>query len=389
LQRIYAAVFGSGLGHVTRVEAITEALRQTLDCEFLYSSFDEAYEYLIKYKRPVNLAPAVDVKWNLTGGFSGTDTLIRFPYAFSGFGRQISFESEKISEFNPRVVLSDSRLSAVFAAKSRFYPVVTILNQIRILFPPRFRKGSYGDMLERIEADLLGLFWAASNEILFPDLPPPFTIGEANVARVDVANKVRFTGFMIPKTKIPEERMNKVRSALQLDQRPLVFMQISGPNVTKEAFVEPALEAAKELGARYNVVLSRGIPSGSNLPSRLESGAWIYDWCPVKDELFHMSDVLVARSGHTTLSQCIDVAKPSVVVPIFNHSEQIWNAQKFSRLGLGISILSERLTPERLGSSVDLCIEDSRYKDNMEKLKEISDKFNGIAAAANVLREFL
>jgi UDP-N-acetylglucosamine--N-acetylmuramyl-(pentapeptide) pyrophosphoryl-undecaprenol N-acetylglucosamine transferase len=387
--RVYAAVFGSGLGHVTRVDAIANSLQKTNNCEFLYSSFDEAYDYLKKYKRNVNYAPSVDVKWNLTGGFSGSDTIIRFPYAFSGFGKQISFEIERISDFNPRVVLSDSRLSAVFAAKARFYPVVTILNQIRILFPPRFRKGHYGDLLERMEADMLGLFWSASNEILFPDLPPPFTIGEANISNVDVANKVTFTGFMIPKTPISAERLTKARSLLQLDNRPIVFMQISGPNATKAAFVDSALESAAKLALRYNVIVSKGLPAGSTLPSRLAGGAWIYDWCPIKDELFALSDVLVARSGHTTISQCISVAKPSVLIPIFNHSEQIWNAQKFERLGLGISIMSQRLTAERLEHSVDSCIEDSKFKESMQKLKSISDRYDGIKAASEVLKEFL
>lgn len=389
MQRIYAAVFGSGLGHVTRVDAIANELGQDGKYEFLYSTFDEAYDYLKKYNRQVNYAPSVDVKWNFAGGVSGAGTLLRFPYAFSGFGKQISFEIEKISKFNPRVVLSDSRLSAVFAAKTKFYPVVTILNQIRILFPPRFRKGSYGDFLERMEADLLGLFWSASNEILFPDLPPPNTIGEANISHVDVSNKVRFTGFMIPKLALSQDRLAKVRTALQMNSRPVIFVQISGPNATKRAFVEPALEAASKLSSRYNVVVSKGMPSGTTVPTRLSSGAWIYEWCPIKDELFALSDVLVARSGHTTISQCINVAKPSVVVPIFNHSEQIWNAKKFEKLGLGIAIRSERLTAERLEKAVDSCIEDKRYKQNMERLKQISDRYNGIRAASDVLREFL
>jgi UDP-N-acetylglucosamine--N-acetylmuramyl-(pentapeptide) pyrophosphoryl-undecaprenol N-acetylglucosamine transferase len=389
LQRIYAAVFGSGLGHVTRVDAIAQDLRQTDDCQFLFSSFDEAYDYLKKYDRAVNYAPSVDVKWNLAGGFSGANTFKRFPYAFSGFGKQISFETEKISQYNPRVVLSDSRLSAVFAAKSRFYPVVTILNQIRILFPPRFRVGTYGDLLERLEADLLGLFWSMSNEILFPDLPPPYTIGEANISHVDVSNKVKFTGFMTPKVPISVDRLAKVRNLLQLGDKPIIFMQISGPNATKGAFIEAALHAATKIADKYNVVVSKGLPTGSTIPSRLSSGTWVYEWCPIKDELFALSDVLVARSGHTTLSQCINVAKPSVVVPIFNHSEQIWNARKFQYLGLGIAIPSEKLTAQRLEKSIELCVEDQRYKENMLRLKRISDRYDGIRAAADVLREFL
>ncbi|MHB1909112.1 MAG: glycosyltransferase [Nitrososphaerales archaeon] len=386
MHRIYSAIFGSGLGHVTRVHEIAKRLP---DCSFEYSSFDEAYDYLLKYNEKVFYAPSVAVRWNLAGGVSGSGTLIGAPRSFATFLDQVNFERKKISRFNPRVVLSDSRLSAVIAGKSLFYPVITILNQIRILFPPRFRKGVFSSFLERLEADILGLYWSLSNEILVPDLPPPFTISEANVSRVSVSNRIHYTGFMTPKLDIPDERLAKVRSSLALDSRPIVFVQISGPNKTKDSFLGPALESSSYLARKYNVIISKGFPSGSTTPIKLANGAWVYDWCPVKDELFQLSKVLVARSGHNTLSQCINAAKPSVVVPIFNHSEQIWNAKKFAKLGLGIEIRSESLTAKKLEISVETCLEDSSYQNNMEKLKQISSKFEGIEAAANIVRGFL
>lgn len=386
---MYSAVFGSGLGHVTRVYEIAERLKATDDCAFEYSTFDEAYDFLKKYDQPVSYAPSVAVRWNFAGGVSGSSTIVGGPRSLANFVGQVSFERKKISRFNPRVVLSDSRLSAVIASKSLLYPVVTILNQIRILFPPRFRKGRFSSALERLEADILGLYWSLSNEILVPDLPPPFTISEANVSHVSIANKIHFTGFMTPKFDIPSDRLAKIKSSLQLDSRPVIFIQISGPNATKGSFIRPAIESTFFLSKKYNVIVSKGLPSGSTVPSKLANGAWVYDWCPIKDELFLLSQVLVTRSGHTTLSQCINAGKPSVVVPIFNHSEQIWNAKKFSRLGLGIEILSEDLTATRLESAVEDCMEDTTYRDNMEKLRQISSKFDGIEAAANIVRGFL
>jgi UDP-N-acetylglucosamine--N-acetylmuramyl-(pentapeptide) pyrophosphoryl-undecaprenol N-acetylglucosamine transferase len=389
LRKVYSAVFGSGLGHITRVFSIARILEKENDIQFAYSSFDEAYDFLKRYNKEVEYSPSVAVRWNLAGGFSGSSTIFGFPRTMAAFLSQVTFERKKISAFNPRVVLSDSRLSAVIASKSLLYPVITILNQIRILFPPRFRNGLFSAGLERMEADFLGLFWSLSDEVLVPDLPPPFTISEANVSHVDIANKVYFTGFMAPKVSIPEERIAKARSVLQLDSRPIIFIQISGPNPTKEAFIQPALQVASTLAKNYNVVISKGLPSESTLPTRLAKGVWVYEWCPIKDELFVLSDLLVTRAGHTTISQCINAGKPSVLVPIFNHSEQIWNAEKFARLGLGIEIKSENLTPKELESAVDQCMNDSNYSNNVQKLKLISDKFDGIEEAANIVRGFL
>jgi UDP-N-acetylglucosamine--N-acetylmuramyl-(pentapeptide) pyrophosphoryl-undecaprenol N-acetylglucosamine transferase len=389
LNKVYSAVFGSGLGHVTRVFSIAKLLEKSSECKFEYSAFDEAFDFLRRYDQLVHYAPSIAVKWNIAGGFSGSSTVIGFPYTLARFSSQLTFERKKISDFQPKVILSDSRLSAVLAGKSLSYPVVTILNQIRILFPPRFRRGLFPAGLERIEADFLGLFWSLSDKVLIPDLPPPYTISEANVSHVDIANKVHFTGFMMPKFSVPEERISKAKSILQLDSRPVVFIQISGPNATKEAFIRPAIDSASLLSKDFNVIISKGIPSESTIPAKLASGAWVYDWCPIKDELFVLSDILVARAGHTTISQCINVAKPSVLIPIFNHSEQIWNAEKFEQLGLGIQIRSENLNPERLKAAVEECENDRFYTDNMRKLKQVSDRHDGTEEAADIVKSFL
>jgi UDP-N-acetylglucosamine--N-acetylmuramyl-(pentapeptide) pyrophosphoryl-undecaprenol N-acetylglucosamine transferase len=389
LRRVYSAVFGSGLGHITRVFAIAKILEKYSDCQFRYSAFDEAFDFLKKYEQDVLYAPSVAVRWNVAGGFEGRSTIFGFPNTSAAFLAQVSFERQKISSYNPQVIISDSRLSAVLAGKSLLYPVVTILNQIRLLFPPRFRKGMFSAILERVEADFLGLFWSVSDEVLIPDLPPPFTISEANVSHVDIANKIYFTGFMMPKNSVSQEKVAKARSALQIDSRPVIFIQISGPNATKGAFIRAALESASALAGKYNVVISKGLPSESTVPTRLANGAWVYGWCPIKDELFAMSDLLVARAGHTTISQCINAGKPSVLVPIFNHSEQIWNAEKSARLGLGVEIRSEYLTAKTLVSAVNQCLNDSSYSNNVKKLKLISDKFDGIQEAANIVKGFL
>ncbi len=389
MQRIYASVFGSGLGHVTRVHAIAEELSTDSCAEFLYSSFDEAYDYLRRQKERVIFAPPISIEWNVAGGVSVMETMINFPRAFSDFSRQVEFEDRVISKYDPKLVISDSRLSAVFGAKRRSKPVVTILNQVRVLFPPRFRHTFVSEILERYEADILGLMWSLSEEILFPDLPPPYTIGEANIARTDSAGKVKYIGFMISRGRIANERIEKVRSSLGIDERPTIFVQISGPNASKKSFLDPVIECAKILGRRCNVVISKGLPTGSAEPVRLSGGGWLYDWCPTKDELFAIADVLVARSGHTTIGQCINLGKPAVLVPIFNHSEQIWNASKFSRLGLGVEIRSELLNTKNLEDAVNSCLEDSKYVAAAERLQRISEPLDGIERATRVVKTFL
>ncbi|MHB1868922.1 MAG: glycosyltransferase [Nitrososphaerales archaeon] len=388
MDKIYFPIFGSGLGHVTRIYGLAKYLREEGD-EFRYSTFDEAFEFLEERGEKVQLCPSVDLKWNESGGFSSGSSIVRFPLLMHAFSKQIEFEKNNISDFDPDIVVCDSRLSAVFAARLKSTPVVTILNQFKILFPPRFRGGLGSRLLERISGNMLGLFWSLSDEILMPDLPPPYTISEANVTGSDVANRVRYVGFMSPKTIVSEDRIWKARASLELGNRPLVLIQISGPRATKTRLTEVAMESADQISKDCNVVISLGQPNGSIEPRKFANNSWLYEWCPIKDELFVLSDVIVARAGHTTISQCVDLGKPAVYVPISNHSEQIWNAEKCQKLGIGVELKSEDLSAKNLIGAVEGCLNDSRYAENVQKLKSVSDRYNGTQTAARIIRSYL
>jgi UDP:flavonoid glycosyltransferase YjiC (YdhE family) len=387
-RKIYFAVFGSGLGHVARVLDLTERLRGD-GYEFRYSSSDQALNYLNTNGKEKNVmrSPSLDVEWTKDGGFSSRDFLPRFRFMFNAFLKQVAFEEGSITQFNPRLVVSDSRLSAVLAARIKSYPVITMLNQFKVNLPPRFQ-GRVGRVYERIGGNVLGLLWSLSDLVLMTDLPPPYTIGEANLLGTDVSNIVRFVGFTSPKLELSEERLLKAKRSLDIDDRPIVFCQISGPDATKERFKDIVLQAAQQISQKYNFVISMGYTGGSTEPKRLADGTWLYDWCPIRDELFILSEVLVSRAGHRTIGQCIDAGKPAVLIPIRNHSEQLGNADKFHRLGLGIAIKPEGLSAEKLVESVEYCLTDSKYKSNVESVRTISKRYDGIERCAEIIDSF-
>jgi len=389
LNSVYFAVFGSGLGHATRILDIAERLGP-IGNRFRYSCSAQGLEYIRVHKPEADAieCPPFDVEWTEEGGFSGKDFLLHFPFMLRSFFRQATFEAESVAKFGPKVVVSDSRLSAVLAAKSKSYPVITMLNQFKVILPPRFRGDAIGRFYERIAGDALGLMWSLSKQVLLTDLPPPYTIGEANVAGTDLSNIVRYVGFTSPSLEVSEDRLQKAREVLGFDRRPLVFFQISGPDATKKRFIDTALKSAGVISSKYKVVISMGHLGGSEEPRRLADGTLLYDWCPIKDELFMLSDVLVTRSGHRTIGQCIDAGKPAVLVPIRNHSEQLGNADKFQRLGLGIVAPSETLDAQRLADSIDSCMRDPKYRKNVEAVGLVSKKYKGIEKCAEIINSY-
>jgi UDP-N-acetylglucosamine--N-acetylmuramyl-(pentapeptide) pyrophosphoryl-undecaprenol N-acetylglucosamine transferase len=390
LRRVYFAVFGSGLGHVTRTLDIAKVV-ETRGGRIRYSSSGQGLEY-IRTRQPESDAvesPFIDVDWAEDGSFSARAFMLRFPHMFNSFLRQVAFEAGSIEGYSPNVTVSDSRLSAVLAASWKSSPLVTILNQFKVTIPPRFRSKLFGRIYERIAGDGLGLLWSLSDQVLVTDLPPPYTIGEANVAGTDMSNIVSYVGFTSPPLQASETRLSDVRASLGFDGRPIVFVQISGPDPTKERFIKAVLKSAQTLSRRYNVVVSRGYLGGSGQPTRLADGTLLYDWCPVRDELFLLSSLIVSRSGHRTIGQCIDSEKPAVLVPIRNHSEQLGNADKFQRLGLGLYITQETLTPERLIDSVDTCLSDPRFARNVKRVARLSRRYRGVEKCAEVINSYV
>jgi len=389
VRKIYFAVFGSGLGHATRALDIAECLGTEGDT-VRYSCSGQGLRYIRGQRPGVDAVecPSLDVEWTEEGSFSSRAFLVHFPHMLRSFSRQVAFEAESIAKFAPAVAVSDSRLSPILAAKSRSYPVITMLNQFKVTLPPRYRGDALGRLYERIAGDVLGLLWSLSDEVLLTDLPPPYTIGEANVAGTDLTRIVRYVGFTSPGLHVTEDRLQKAREVLGFDGRPLVFFQISGPDATKKRFIDIVLKSAGALAGRYKVVVSMGYLGGSGEPRRLADGTLLYDWCPIKDELFTLSDVMVARSGHRTIGQCIDAGKPAVLVPIHNHSEQLGNADKFQRLGLGIAISPDGLDPVRLTDAVDSCMRDSKFKKNLEAVGLVSKKYRGVEKCAEIIGSY-
>ncbi len=374
---------------MTRVIDIAQRLGADWD-KIRYSCSGQGLEYIRTHHPQMDAVecPHLDVEWTEDGGFSSRGFVVHFPFMLRSFLNQVAFEAESIAKFEPRVAVSDSRLSAVLAAKARSCPVITMLNQFKVTLPPRYRGDALGRLYERIAGDVLGLMWSFSEQVLLTDLPPPYTIGETNVAGTDLSRIVRYVGFTTPSLEVSEDRLQKAREVLGFDRRPLIFFQISGPDATKRRFIDMVLKASDDLARRYKIVISMGYLEGSGEPRRLAGGTLLYDWCPIKDELFMLSDVMVARAGHRTIGQCIDAGKPAVLIPIHNHSEQLGNADKFQKLGLGIAVLPGELTPEKLTDAVDSCMRDPRYKQNLEALRLISKRYQGIEKCTEVIGSY-
>ncbi|AFU58718.1 putative glycosyltransferase [Candidatus Nitrososphaera gargensis Ga9.2] len=359
--------------------------------EVQFSSYGEAASYVsLRGYKCVTVA-AVEFAWSMEGGFSVKNSLANIPLWFANFSKQVNQETRNMTACNPDIVVSDSRLSPLVAARLLKIPSIVVLNQVKLLLSPRLRELAVSRLFENMVGEFLGSMWTMADRILVPDLPPPYTIAAHNIWEVgSAAQKLEYIGFASPKPHVSKEQVDKVADSLGLDRsRPVVFIHVSGPAQTRPALIRVALEAVKKLDPKIQFVISEGNPKGESEPRRIGESGWYYGWCPVRDEIFALSDLLVLRGGHVALSQAIQFGKPVVTVPIENHGEQLGNSAKVAELGMGVMLHPKGLKPEQLADAISQVLGNAQYRNKAAELQSLTENLNGIDNVAQIVRSYL
>lgn len=377
MHRVYIGCFGSGLGHATRMLEIADRLRGNGDV-VRFSSSGEVADYVEARGYECNRLPLADVKYSEDGGMSLRATVAGSPQILARTYRQLYLEMGNLKRFQPDVVLSDSSVSTVFAARTLKIMVYTIINQLNLAAPATSRRVG-ASLLSGGTTAGLAKVWEMSDAILVPDLPPPYTISESSLSS-GVARKVRYIGFLRGKEEANNDSTSRAFAA---DPRPKLFWQVSGPPQTRGPLVRAALTIASALSGAYAFVISEGNPAGARSAASFEWG-WRFGWCDSTETFLRECDVFVSRAGHGSIAKAIAASKPSLLIPIPQQTEQAGNAAKATKLGVAISIPQERLSVESFRKAVEaLCREP--YLSKARRLGRIAASLDATSAIVNLV----
>jgi UDP-N-acetylglucosamine--N-acetylmuramyl-(pentapeptide) pyrophosphoryl-undecaprenol N-acetylglucosamine transferase len=385
MQRVYLAPYGVGLGHASRLLILAENMKEP-GIELHFSSFGEARNYIMSQGFVCEKVPPVEFMWGRDGQFSVMSNINKIPQWLVNLPIQVNKEIRYLKKFNPHIIISDSRLSPLIAARILNLPKILIINQIKLLLTPRLREFKAGRLFETCNGELMGGIWNMSDRILIPDLPPPYTISEGTINSVkSIKSKLDYVGFITPKAKITENSLSKAKEVLQIDStKPLIFVHISGPMGTRIPIIIKLIEVFKKASS-LQFVFSEGKSNGKVIPKKISSNMWYFEWCPYKDEIFFLSDVIIMRGGHTAMSQAIQYGKPIISIPIQSHGEQLANSYKIEKLGIGKAINSKTMNQTILIDALNELICDNSYQDRVSKLREISNKLDGIQNVKDIV----
>jgi UDP:flavonoid glycosyltransferase YjiC (YdhE family) len=334
--------------------------------------------------------PPIEFAWN-NGGFSVKNSISNIPLWFTNFARQVAQETRNIDTFDPNVVVSDSRLSPLVSSRVLGIPSIVILNQIKLLLSPRIREFRAARVFEKLNGEFFGNMWSIAEKLLIPDLPPPYTIAEHNIWNLEsVKKKMHYIGFTTPKWQGDNQAIRNVINSLNLDRKkPIIFIHISGPRETRLSLISTILDASKYFRKEIQYIISEGKPNGSTIPRKLSSSGWYYEWCPVRDEIFALSDLVVIRAGHEAISHAIEHGKPVVSIPIQNHGEQLGNSEKVDSMKIGIRLDPLNTNPPQIADTIHRILDDKSYLENVQKIKKITDRHDGINNALEIIKSFI
>ncbi|MDA4113174.1 MAG: hypothetical protein OK474_03925 [Thaumarchaeota archaeon] len=379
MKRVYIAIFGSGLGHATRMMAVVRRLQQD-GCDLMCSSSEEATGYLRMQGLACNDIPLVDVVFTENGNFSATDTMKVAPWLILKVFKQVGIEARNMIRFRPDVLLSDSLVSSVMASKLLGLKSVTVLNQLMLVSSPNTPR-RVAKLLSTGSITVGNEFWELSDRILFPDLPPPYTISESNLwDSGTVGARAEYIGLLtLPRSYDLDQETEKILQT----RKKIIFWQVSGPAKTRNHFLTKARGAAAALGAEYLSIISAGNPLGSSSPTAIEGG-YLYDWCLSKDVLIDRCDVMVSRAGHVTISDLILRGKPSILVPIAAQSEQIGNATKAQKLGVAVCIREEEFSVKAFVDAL-VYVGSDEMKRRCADLADYAGQFDAVGSIVRAL----
>jgi uncharacterized protein (TIGR00661 family) len=132
--------------------------------------------------------------------------------------------------------------------------------------------------------------------------------------------------------------------------------------------------------------MSLGYPNASTKPIR-NGSITVYDWLPNRFEHLKACDLVVARAGHGTLTQCICYGKPMILVPTPSHTEQLNNAKRAAELGIVEIVEQDDLSKQTLLEAVQTLLKDRRFEDRMGQIREDVIKLDGIETAVQNIME--
>ena len=208
---------------------------------------------------------------------------------------------------------------------------------------------------------------------------------ETAIKRIQNAKKIVLTGTPTREIKQNITVSDKIKEIEKYSLNPakptvLVFGGSQGAKRINETIIDLA---AKKLNKKYQILLVAGQKQYEEVKKELNKkgldinkldGIKVVPYIYEMVEAMNMADIMVCRSGATTITEIAKLGKPAIFIPLPNvsHNHQQYNAEVLKEVNAAEIINNDTLNAEDLSKTIERMLDKDALRIMGENAKKIA-----------------
>ncbi|MFY8127694.1 MAG: glycosyltransferase [Chitinophagaceae bacterium] len=323
-----------GLGHTTRCLLLIKCLLPLGYTVFFAGNKTQQSIVQAQFKNNVNFLDlnGYSVKYSINRWYLPIKIAIQIPKIISRIIYEHYWLKKQIKQHHIDLVISDNR----YGLFSKSIPVVFITHQLQILAPFNWMVF----LIQKINYWLIQKF----NLLLIPDVQESLNAaGCLSQPTKMPAIKAVYIGLL---NRFMSEQENSILSSTTPNN---ICILISGPEPQRTILEEIFFEQTNELN-HVKITVLRGLPNTIDNKTSSNLTVKYYNDLPQK-ELYNVlqnSDIIIARSGYTTLMEVLHLNKKLILIPTPGQTEQEYLANYLASQNIAIVASQNNLNVQEL-----------------------------------------
>lgn len=311
------------MGHATRCIPIIRSLLKNGYNVLLGS--DSAALLLLKKEFPAleHLElPAYDVTYTKKGSFFKWKLLLKLPHIKKTMQAEKKVVKQLVDEGKIQGIISDNRMGVL----SKKVPSVFMTHQLNVL------SGNTSYFSSKMHQRIIKNF----TECWVPDVAGPINLSGKLGHLTETDLTIKYIG--------PLSRMTKKSLPKKFD----ILCLLSGPEPQRTLLEEKLLELFSHSEKKIALVQGKVCDVKT---MQLSKNITVYNYLETEslEKLINQSEVVVSRSGYTTIMDLAVLNKPAFFIPTPGQYEQKYLAKKLKEQGIVPSCKQEKFTEKKLG----------------------------------------
>lgn len=320
-----------GLGHATRCIPIIQTL-QTQGYKIIVAVNKNQQQLLEQEITDVRFIflQGYEISYSKSQYFFGLKILTQVPKILWRIYKEHQWLKKLIKENKIDVVFSDNR----FGLFNKKIPSVFITHQLQIKAPYT--------LLEWVIQKINYCFINQYQQCWIPDVE-----GENNIAGSLSHPKI------LPKTPIHYIGcLSRFKQQTSLLKEYDVCILLSGPEPQRTLLEQKLLQQIATIKNK-KIVFVRGLPSEENEIEK--DGVVVYNHLShqLLEEVINSSELIIARSGYTTLMELMNLQKKSILIPTLGQTEQEYLAKYLSSKNYSLSYSQDKFNLDQALKEAD------------------------------------